>query len=29
MGIYYDDGNAGDSNFFEEEGTENGVREIN
>ena len=29
VGINFDDGNAGDSNVFEEEGTENGEREIN
>ena len=28
-GINFDDGNADDSNFFEEEGAENGEREIN
>ena len=29
VGIYFDDGNDGDSNFFQEEGTESGVGEIN
>ena len=29
VGINFDDGNAGDSNVFEEEGTENGERGIN